>query len=685
MDPPIFLGGDPKPNSLRVDKNKIELRFDENITLNDQQNKVVVSPTQKEAAKISASGKRITIELRDTLLESTTYTIDFSNSIQDNNEGNPLDGFAYAFSTGDSIDTLQVSGVVLRARDLEPMQAVLVGAHSNLDDTAFRNVPFERIARTNSLGQFTLRNLKPGSYRVYALNDADRDYKFVRTEDLAFLVDTIVPTSRTVTTMDTLFTKKNLIDTIVAGEHTLFLPNDLLLSMFNEGYQAQYLKTYERPEDNKIYIKLAAAPDSMPQIEILRPEPSRADWYRLERSEKYDSLLFWIADSALIMSDSITLAMTYLRTDTAEMLSLATDTLNFVLRSTYRKMKEQAAEEKAKQERERVESIKKDWEDLAKEKENYEKRRQREQEEIRKYGGASEGGPGPDFGPEQEKADRFAKLDYMLDDTIPPAPTLAFSLTTSGTIDVYAPIIFKSPEPLDSINQGAFHVEQFNEEDSVWTEVKCPPVKRQYEWNPLLYMIECDWEPEGKYRITADTCAVMGMYGLWSKPISSDIMVKSLEEYSNLYLKISPITDGAFVELLDGSDRVVRTAPVADGEAQLVNLNPGEYYARIVIDSNGNGMWDTGNFDAHLQPEEVCYYPKTLKLKKNWDIEQNWNIYETAVDLQKPEKVKKNKPEKTKTWDEEEDKDRNSNYDEEDDEDWAPTIYTGNKYTDYSE
>ena len=137
------------------------------------------------------------------------------------------------------------------------------------------------------------------------------------------------------------------------------------------------------------------------------------------------------------------------------------------------------------------------------------------------------------------------------------------------------------------------------------------------------------------------------------------------------------------MELLDGGDKVVRTAKIINGSADLVNVNPGEYYARIVIDRNGNGVWDTGNFDSGLQPEEVYYFPKALKLKKNWDIEQSWDIFDTPVDKQKPEKIKKNKPEKKKTWGED-DRDKNKTEEEEEDEFMNPQIYTGNKYTDFN-
>ena len=121
-----------------------------------------------------------------------------------------------------------------------------------------------------------------------------------------------------------------------------------------------------------------------------------------------------------------------------------------------------------------------------------------------------------------------------------------------------------------------------------------------------------------------------------------------MEDYGNLIFSIPAVRDSAFVELLDGSEKVVLKAPVRNNRAELINLLPGQYYARLVIDRNGNGEYDTGNYDLRIQPEDTYYYPGSINLKKNWDIEQTWDIYALPVDRQKPEAIKKNKPERNK-------------------------------------
>ena len=618
IDPPVFTGSNPAPNSTNVKNQSIVLHFNEYIVLKDQSTKVVVSPAQKENPSIRANGKRINIELRDTLIPNTTYSIDFSDAIQDNNENNPLQGFSFAFATGDTIDTLQISGIVLNARDLEPQKEFFVGVHSCLDDSAFSKLPLERIARTNELGQFTIRNIKPGRYHIFALNDADRNYKFARSEDLAFLEEIIVPSVTEIETMDTVFTSQMVTDTIYKATHSLFLPNDILLSSFNEDYKSLYLVNNERTSDRRFNVLFSAPSDSLPTLEVLKPEgfDNSKKWYILDNSQHNDTLNYWITDTMLIKSDSIRVNMRYLHTDTNDMRTFTNDTIYFNLKKMKKKGNKKVEKKK-----------------------------------------------------EEEGKDSL--------DSIPQIQLLKFAAASSGTIDVYAPFRFKSEEPIDSINPAMIHLKQ--KIDTIWEDRGIVELKRDSASSILNYKVEYDWEPGGTYGITIDSLAITGIYGLYNGTISQEFKVKELEEYSNLFFKVN-VTDSAFVELLDKSDKVVRTAPVENGMVDLFNINPGEYYARLVLDANGNGKWDTGNYSQHLQPEEVYYFSKKLNLKQNWDIEETWDIYELPIDVQKPMAIKKNKPknyrEQTKPEDEEEEEEEfGTNFNN-------MNSYTGNKYND---
>jgi hypothetical protein len=167
----------------------------------------------------------------------------------------------------------------------------------------------------------------------------------------------------------------------------------------------------------------------------------------------------------------------------------------------------------------------------------------------------------------------------------------------------------------------------------------------------------------------ADSAQIMNIYGEFNKPFTHEFTTKTQEDYGNIYLNITdlaalglPDSARVFVELLASGDKLVTKSEVKNGTATFNYIAPSTYYARLFIDNNGDGEWTTGNLALKRLPEDVFYFPKKLKLRKNWDIEEDWALLATPVDLQKPEEIKQNKP-KTKgkqqqsTTDEDEEED----------------------------
>lgn len=346
VDPPLFVKSTPAPGELDVKRSRVSIEFDENVQIKDVMTKVVISPAQQTMPLISALGRRVVVELRDTLLPNTTYTLDFSDAISDLNEGNEIDGFAFAFSTGSEIDSLQISGMVLDAATLEPAQGMLVGVYSDLSDTAITTLPMERITKTNQLGQFTIRNLKEGTYRVFALNDNNRDYKWDRSEDVAFYGLPVTPTATRTVHTDTLPAADGT-DSIVTHEVTQFGPDDILLTWFNENYTPQYLMKNERAERHRISLQMAAPADTLPQLTVVSgPFDGRSlyDLAVLDASARRDTLDFWLTDTLLIAQDSLLLEARYPRTDSLDQISFFTDTLRMFMRT--RRVKESSKKKK---------------------------------------------------------------------------------------------------------------------------------------------------------------------------------------------------------------------------------------------------------------------------------------------------------------------------------------------------
>ena len=578
--PPIFMRSNPTPNAVNVKDRKIEIFFDEIVTLKDPSTKIIVSPAQTEMPRMSALGRKVTVELVDSLLPNTTYTIDFSNSIQDNNEGNAIDNFAFAFSTGSVIDSMRVSGYVLDSRTLEPMQSVVVGLQSNLADSAFHKEKLQRVALTNDRGQFTIRNVSPGSYHIFALKDLDRDYKFGNpTEDIAFLDSIIVPSIGSREAADTVYNDLNEIDTIMRATRPAYFPNDILLSMFNEDRKSQYLANNLRVDSTRISLTFAAASDTLPSLSIVGRNDVPDQWYTLERSQTNDTLTYWIRPPHLVSADTLIVATTYLRTDTASNLSWGTDTLKF----TFQRQK--AKKKKKNEETDSLEQI------------------------------------------------RFMELHPL----------------ANGTQEVYAPLLLQTGTPIERYSREAFHLQRKLQNDTTFYPAEIKSIAlRDSTLSRRDLMLKVDWEPGAAYTLAVDSLAMTDIYGLQTKPLKVDFNVRKMEEYGNIVFNIPAVRDSAIVELLDGTEKIVLRAPVKSHRAELLNLLPGKYYARLFIDRNGNGKYDTGNYDMHLQPEETVYYPGAINLKKNWDVEQTWDIYATPIDKQKSEAIKKNKPERKK-------------------------------------
>lgn len=347
VTPPKVKRATPAFNALHSTPERIEIEFDENIKIKTPSEKVLITPPQQSLPVIRSVGKKAIVELSDELLPNTTYTIDFTDAIVDNNEENPLENFVFSFSTGDQLDTLSVSGRVLTAQNLEPVTGIYVGIHSNFEDTVFTNVPFERISRTDSRGNFTVRGMAPGRYKVYALDDLNRDYQYDNPQEaVAFLDAVIIPSTMPAVRQDTVFVDSITVDTIMTVNYTRFLPDDLLLRSFLSDFQRQYLQKQERPEPHRINL-FFAAPTTLPSFSLLAPEVTDSNWYVAERSLRNDTLMLWITDSLVYLQDSIKMKINYIRTDSLNKNEIITDTLNFNIR---RSKSDRKAEKKEKKE-----------------------------------------------------------------------------------------------------------------------------------------------------------------------------------------------------------------------------------------------------------------------------------------------------------------------------------------------
>lgn len=568
--PPKFVSSTPVPNQINYTGKKIEILFDELIQIEKPSENVIITPPQMELPVIRSAGKKAVIELKDTLKPNTTYTIDFTNSISDNNEKNVFENFSFAFSTGDIIDTLEVSGVLLNAENLEPMPGITIGLHNNLEDSAFVKLPFVRTSRTNDKGQFTIRNITPGTYHIFALNDVNRDYKFDQPgEDIAFLDSVIVPSFELTTRQDTTWKDSLTIDTIRTVGYTRFFPDNIELRLFKEKFERQYMVKPERPDEKYFTLRFNTKLDTVPVPVPINFTPEDSTWYFVQQTEGGTAVNYWLADSTVWKQDTLQVQVSYPKSDSLNILRPQTDTVQLVLRR-------RPAEKKKKK--------------------------------------------------KKDEPDPIVFLGMQVD-----APS---------SMDLFDTISVTFNEPVLDINKEMFFLDQ--KIDTVWNTVDFDFFPDST--NSLNYFIRRPWKYGEEYRIEVDSAAIHSLYGKWNDFFTGEFKIKKEDEYGYLYLNINGVDTTAFVELLSSGDAPVRKAKVKDGGVLFMDLKPDKYYARIVIDTNGNGVWDTGNYIKKRQPEEVYYSPKMYEIMQNWQVEETWNVNSTPLAKQKPLEITKNKP-----------------------------------------
>ena len=573
--PPMVVKESPMNGSLNFDAKRIEIHFDEYIQLDNVQKNVLISPPQQTPPEVKAIGKNVSVVFNEPLQDSTTYTIGFGAAICDYNEKTPLHDYVYSFSTGDVIDSLSVSGRVYDAANLDPISDVLVGIHSNHADSALGTIPFTRIARANEEGYFTIHNMRSGIYRLYALNDISRDYLYQPGEALAFADSLVRPYTELREVSDTIWrdtlgidpaTKDTLftrqIDSVVIAEHIFYLPDTLVLWYFTENKQRHYFKGVYREEQHAFTLIFSAPQDSLPTIRALRPS-------EVDSLANDSSWVDWM-DYALLQSNATYDTITYWLTDS---LAIKQDSIymemRYMISDSVYNLIPQTDTVLAVYRRPRMSE--KAWENVQRQK-------------------------------------RERKLEMKSN--------------ASSKFEIYDTLHIQSPFPLDSLKTELLHLVHV-EEDTIVTPIPfvihaCDSLKQRIQ-------LVANLEPAESYMLTIDSAALYDIYGKCNDSTSYKLKLKSLDEYSSLRVKMTHFDARARMQLLNDKDQVLRELPAVEEGAHFDYLTPTTYYLRLYIDWNNDGEWTTGDWLQKRQPEPIYYFPSRLKLRANWDFEENFN------------------------------------------------------------
>ena len=636
--PPDILNVTPANGSVNFSGNTIVIQCNEYLQMKDAANQVLMSPPQRRTPTVKALGKKVVVTFEEPLRDSTTYLIDFGKSICDLNEGNPIESYAYAFSTGPQIDTLQMSGVLINAENLNPISDMLIGIHDDLRDSAFLNKVFVSIARTDEKGHFTLRNLHAGKYHIYALNDISKDYVYQPGEGLAFsdslfipiAIDTFVidvpeqktdslpldslpqdsaairlPADTFPEKNDSLPAQSNAIAIVLPADSSvasvdssaIVLPADSVLPDSLQADTVVQLKKITRYEPSNILLRyFEENKRKMYFVRCLREEPH---FFRLlfaspqdsmprfdslppsyiQSSQGMDTITVWLQDSAYIKQDTIEFGMTYQLTDSVYNIRWQTDTIAAIYRAPKLTAQQEAARKR-----------------------------------------------------EKEKA---------------PKPVLEIKNNASSSFDIYQPLKLTFAWPLEKWESDSLRL---------WhllplAEGSDPNAERQkdtvdFEFVKLdscgsQFAIKVAWEAGQQYELEIDSAAFTSIYGVSSDKQVLKLGIKSLDEYATLIMKIQPFNPNMMIQVLSEKDEPVRTLRAQVEGTRFEYLKPESFYVRIYEDLNGDSVWTTGDWLKHRQPEPVYYFDRKLTLKANWDFEETFNYLEKAVLEQKPQELRK--------------------------------------------
>ena len=319
VDPPVLLKAEPENMTTGFKATKIRLYFDELVKLEDVQEQLIVSPPLKYTPIITPQGganKFVEITIKDTLQENTTYTMNFGQSIVDNNEGNPNSFLTYVFSTGSYIDSLEIKGAIKDAFNRKADDFVSVMLYeidtAYTDSTIYHKPPNYITNTLDSAVIFTLRNLKAGKYALFALKDENKNYMFDQNLDkIGFLTDTLsIPTDSTY--LLTLFKE--------TPDYKLSVPSLAASNKIIFGY-------YGNGEDIDISL-LSEIPDTV-KTAILKERDKDTLNYWFTPFEM-DSLIFTIKNETLKNIDTFTVKKRKVEFDSMKIQASQSGTLDFI-------------------------------------------------------------------------------------------------------------------------------------------------------------------------------------------------------------------------------------------------------------------------------------------------------------------------------------------------------------------
>jgi hypothetical protein len=576
ITPPKYVDGEPENRSTEFKGKEISFRFDEFIQFKDLNKELLVSPPLKLKPDVKLKGKSVNIRLKNELAPNTTYTINFGKSISDLNEGNLLPDFEFVFSTGDQIDSLSVAGRAVNAFDHKPLkdQEIMVMLYDNLADSApLRQIP-RYIGRANSDGLFTINNIHPDTLRLIAVNDANGNLKYEPgAESIAFLDSFLVVNATTVKPMtfikDTIKLKDNKKEERTGKKVPVKSIIDTTVVQ-GKKLNALDVSLYYFLEETDNVVLTDKKRDEREKLFFVFSRPPHDSVVIKPLNFRPDSA--WYIKETSLKGDSITCWITdstIAKNDTLQMSVsyTTTDSANrFVNRTDTIRMRTQKTSEKA----------------------NSGKR---------------------------GKAPVAKKVN--------PRMVISPSITSQGKQDINKPVVFALDKPVLSIHPDS--IEFFRIEDSVVT--KQPFTCSMHPTSLRKFIVTTKWEENMQYRMLLKPGTVENIYGLKNDSLGIKFSTQKMEYYGRIIVTAQGTQFPMIVQVMDEKGKVSETINIKEpGKITFDYLTPQKYVLKAIMDRNGNGQWDTGNYLKHVQPEKIYFYTLPIQLRSNWDQEITWII-----------------------------------------------------------
>ena len=567
--PPVVLGVYPNNYATNFKDKRITLDFNEYVQIKEQQKELFTSPAMKKPT-ITLRGKSLIVDLKaDTLLPNTTYAIEFGAAIADNNEGNPLHGLRYVFSTGDRIDSMIMSGYTEKSETADSLgktfiyffEADSVAEPKEWDSTMFNYSP-SKIARSQNNGIFIAQNLRPVDYRVYAFNDTNGNQIYEPSVDMVGFLDGVYNPSK----MPPFGVWYDSIRRYPSADPQLYF------RLFTDkSFVRQSMQDAVRPEQHKILITFAA---EKPEIRSIKLNGIDPDSIIYEPSLKGDSLTLWLNMRGENIPDSLKGEMIYMKHDSLRQLQPDTAKLNLNWR--------------------RVES----------------KQQEREREKLEKAKAKAEAN-GEEW-TEPDTPSQFRILNFKNKYDVNPEQHYPLSFAT----------------PLTRLDSARVQMLSWGEEGDTIKE-RITFVRDTA--NMRRWLIKANWDAKRKYSLRLPKDVMFDVAGEGNDSLNSEITVADIDKFAKLNLTIKPRTEGGkyVVQFVDGQNNksIIREIRHLGEGTHTINYIPaGELRMRIIEDINDNGEWDGGNMVERRQSERAEFYKnerdeEIFTTKTGWEFD----------------------------------------------------------------